>query len=283
MNKIKNNNSFYRKDITSKKLINIEFEKRLSSKSIENISNNPELLKGYLEKSIKNNFAELLFRLTHEIYTEKKAKNLWGYIKAHNKHMTDLLGRDPGILVASLDYLYNISKDIKNPKIMDDANIEATASFATKDKLTGLYRKEVFEYTLKRKVLEHRKAKLPLSLIIIDVDKFKAINDTHGHIAGDRVLKAIGNLILTSIRKNDFPCRYGGDEFAIILPGTPYNNATLVADKIREKVAKIKSTVLNEITVSTGVSSLQYCTSIINTSKELFINADMELYKMKLR
>ncbi len=103
---------------TAKKLLNIESKKRLSSDSIESLSEKPSLLKEYLDFSNANTFSELMFRLTHEIYLEDKAKKLWDKIKTHREELESKLGRDIGFLVAALDYLTNVTGDLIHPKII---------------------------------------------------------------------------------------------------------------------------------------------------------------------
>jgi hypothetical protein len=125
-------------DDTARKMVDIESKERLTSNSIGALSDHPALLKEYLESSIANTFSELLFRLTHETYTEEKASGLWHQIVAHKTDLMKRLDRDVGILVAALDYLSNISGDISSPKIMADLRIEEAAIMATRDSLTGL-------------------------------------------------------------------------------------------------------------------------------------------------
>lgn len=98
----------------TQRLIDIESTDRLTSDSIDTLSNKPTLLKSYLDASIGNTFSELMFRLTHEIYSEKKASNLWNQIVKHRESLKKRLNRDLGLLVAALDYLSNISGDISN-------------------------------------------------------------------------------------------------------------------------------------------------------------------------
>jgi diguanylate cyclase (GGDEF)-like protein len=223
---------------TARKMVDIESKERLTSNSIGALSDHPALLKEYLESSIANTFSELLFRLTHETYSEEKASDLWHQIVAHKTDLMKRLDRDVGILVAALDYLANITGDISSPKIMADLRIEEAAAMATRDFLTGLYLRGVFDFSLERMVLEHRRYEKTLSLLMLDVDDFKQVNDQYGHQAGDEVLRGIGEIILKSIRKADFPARYGGEEVAIIFPETPIDQAVVMAERLREDVCR---------------------------------------------
>ena len=121
-----------------RKLIDIESTDRLTSDSIGALSDQPDLLKAYLDSALGNTFSELMFRLTHEVYAEEKASELWHQIATHRAGLKKRLDRDVGTLVAALDYLSNISGDISSPKIMADLRIEEAAAMATRDSLTGL-------------------------------------------------------------------------------------------------------------------------------------------------
>ena len=107
---------------------------------------------------------------------------------------------------------------------------------ATKDSLTELYNRRYFFEALESEINRHERYKGDLSLCLIDVDKFKLINDTYGHSAGDLVLKDIARLMINSLRVSDIPCRYGGDEFAIIFPHTSENNAYSICERFRKSV-----------------------------------------------
>ena len=118
--------------------------------------------------------------------------------------------------------------------------------------------------------------------MLIDIDSFKRINDTSGHLAGDDIIKSVGALIAGSVRRSDVAARYGGDEFAIILPGASRGDAVHIAERIRSLLS-IKKWSLNQsggsdgVTVSIGIASL--CPS--DSAKELFERADASLYKAK--
>ncbi len=264
---------------TTKKLVDIESRDRLTSKSINALSNNPELLKGYLESSLTHTFSELLFRLTHEIYTENKASNLWDHIVAHKTNLEKMIKRDVGILVAALDYLTNVTLDLSSPKIMDDLRIEEAANIATRDSLTGLYTRAVFDFSLSRLIAEHARYDRHLSLLLADIDGFKQVNDRFGHQAGDEVLRRIGKLFLDGFREADLPARYGGEEFSVILPETPINQAVGLAERIRKKVYRHFTEKGTHLTVSIGVSCIHK--PGITTAQQLVHSADKALYAAK--
>lgn len=105
---------------------------------------------------------------------------------------------------------------------------------SVRDHLTGLFNRRYMEETLGREVLRAARKQLSLSVIMVDVDDFKQFNDTHGHAAGDAVLRKMGNLLKRNVRGEDIACRYGGDEFIIVLPDTgqdvTYERAELICE-----------------------------------------------------
>jgi diguanylate cyclase (GGDEF)-like protein len=264
---------------TTRRLIDIESKNRLNSASIDVLSDTPGLLKQYLESSIANTFSELLFRMTHEIYTEKKATDLWFKIIDHRESLKKTLNRDTGMLVAALDYLANISGDLSNPKIIDDLRLEEAAEMATRDSLTGLYLRGVFEFFLEKMVLEHRRYGKAISLILLDIDDFKKVNDNYGHQVGDAVLSRIGKMIMKNIRNFDFPARYGGEEIAIIFPDTPIGKAAVLADRLRKYLNRSFLKNGPVVMVSIGVSCIHE--PDITTAAELIRAADKALYEAK--
>lgn len=157
---------------------------------------------------------------------------------------------------------------------------EAAVAESLTDPLTGLGNHRAFQEEVERQTEEAQRYETPLSLVVIDLDEFKTINDTHGHAAGDRTLAAFGRLLGTSMRRPDRGYRVGGDEFALLLPHTDAQGAWVVA---RRLLASALSPPLREdgaesISFSAGVS----CTPGLATSRaQLFSQADAALYAAK--
>ncbi|TVR06468.1 MAG: GGDEF domain-containing protein, partial [Spirochaetaceae bacterium] len=104
------------------------------------------------------------------------------------------------------------------------------------DELTGLYNRRFFDRVLPTSIDHARATMKPLSLVYVDLDGFKQLNDSRGHACGDTVLRTVGSIIRASVRGGDYPCRIGGDEFALILPGAHATEARLTAERIREGI-----------------------------------------------
>ena len=137
------------------------------------------------------------------------------------------------------------------------AEIKTHESEARTDSLTGLANRRAFDDELKRRLSEWQRKGTPCTLVLIDIDFFKKFNDTHGHQVGDEVLRQMGSVLSKQSRDMDVPCRYGGEEFAVILPTTEASKACIVAERIRTAVEQ-STTVCDgkslKVTCSLGVS-----------------------------
>ena len=147
------------------------------------------------------------------------------------------------------------------------------------DSLTGLFNVRFLEQTLEKEMLGSLESGLPLSVIMADVDNFKLYNDTWGHKQGDVVLKEMAHIISTSAREKDSPCRYGGEEFSVVLPKTALKEAAEVAERIRLRFesAEDADKRMHGITVSIGVA--QFIAG--NSADALIERADKALYTAK--
>jgi len=151
------------------------------------------------------------------------------------------------------------------------------------DGLTKVYNHRHFHEVLENEWLRYQRYKMPLSLLMVDVDHFKNINDVHGHQLGDIVLAGIARVMVVNTREIDTVARYGGEEFAVILPQTDIEKAKLVGEKLRKKVEEQcfhEQLKLKKITISVGVAA---ASSEMKTIRDLITTADYALYIAKDR
>lgn len=133
-----------------------------------------------------------------------------------------------------------------------DALAAAQAQSVT-DPLTGLYNRRSLDRLLEREVLLARRHKVPLSVVLIDVDHFKQVNDQHGHAAGDRILKDLAGTLSDCLRRTDLAFRIGGDEFVVLLPQTPVSSAVAAMEKVRRAWAAVPAKHPHRVTLSMGI------------------------------
>jgi diguanylate cyclase (GGDEF)-like protein/putative nucleotidyltransferase with HDIG domain len=146
------------------------------------------------------------------------------------------------------------------------------------DELTGLFNRRHFDESVKLEIDRHARYRSMMSLVFLDLDSFKAYNDNQGHTAGDRVLELIGRLIDGALRNTDLAFRYGGDEFAVILPQSAPNDAFMVAERVRGRIAAEMNKRDIKISASLGLASWP---NDGVTSDELVNAADRALYYAK--
>ena len=222
-------------------------------------------------------YVDLLFVLTHRYYPEETAKLLWHQILRHKKSISGKLGRNVGITVAALDYLGNIHNDLRAPTIISEQKITQIAEIAIKDGLTRLFDVSTFHARLETEIKRYKRYGSEVSVFMIDIDDFKQFNDSHGHQKGDRILAEVALLIERTTRDLDICCRYGGEEFAVILPQTDSKAAAHIAKRIKRRI-ELKFKKDAGITVSIGFA---ICPKNGKSANVLVKKADKALYFSK--
>jgi diguanylate cyclase (GGDEF)-like protein len=147
---------------------------------------------------------------------------------------------------------------------------------ATRDSLTGLANRRLFDESLQREVARAVRLSTPLSLLVLDVDHFKQVNDTYGHQTGDAVLCEVADALVANTKNYDVAARYGGDEFVVLLPGCSRDDAVRVGDRVRNSISRAVGTA--PVTVSAGVATLP---DNANDAERLMAAADSALYDAK--
>jgi diguanylate cyclase (GGDEF)-like protein len=157
---------------------------------------------------------------------------------------------------------------------------------SSRDSLTGLYNRWFVLETIDSELNRALRHGSPMSLLMLDLDHFKRINDTWGHSAGDQVLQSIGRVLRESCRVYDVPGRYGGEEFCIVLPETKTGNTTAVAERIRQRLAASELTCGDgsiSVTASIGIAGMDSPDAGVLSPAELIERADQALYAAKNR
>jgi diguanylate cyclase (GGDEF)-like protein len=159
----------------------------------------------------------------------------------------------------------------------------ALEQLATRDGLTGLANRRCFDDTLQAEWSRALRQRQPLSLLMVDVDNFKAYNDANGHLGGDECLKRIATAVSSEMRANDLVARYGGEEFAVILPNQSLKGAASVAERIRTRVEQLqvpnRLAAGRQVTVSIGAATA--LPSSDAAASDLVATADAALYRAK--
>ncbi|MCX7726891.1 MAG: diguanylate cyclase [Chitinispirillaceae bacterium] len=265
------------KTLTSKRVI-----ERVSGDLVDHIQDDEQLLES-IGKKPGTYYRDLIFAIIQIRLPEAEAERDWKEILKHKYILSEKLGRNVGIHVATLDYYTNIKKKVTTPKIIDANEYVDTASRALIDDLTKAYNRRFFDEELKRLFNIAKNTGKVFSLIMLDLDHFKIYNDLNGHIQGDIALIETVRILHAVCSKDDTVCRYGGEEFAILLNAQPLNLALRTAEHIRQAIYDYRFVneqvlPLGRLSVSLGVTSYR---EDIKTPQEMIEEADVALYRAK--
>jgi diguanylate cyclase (GGDEF)-like protein len=177
----------------------------------------------------------------------------------------------------SARYVYITVHDVTEISVYEKSLIEMN----TRDSLTGVYNRKFLESQLRNELKRFKRGLRPFGLIMLDIDFFKKINDTYGHLCGDYVLKSLASSISSTIRSTDILARYGGEEFFCLLTETDIHSATHLAEMLRKVVENKMFTFQDtpiRITISLGVTAVS---QEVQSSEVLLRKADDALYEAK--
>jgi diguanylate cyclase (GGDEF)-like protein len=196
---------------------------------------------------------------------------------------------EKGFILGAADYICKpCAPSIVKLRIKNQINIvnqlRLSNQLSTTDQLTGIPNRRSFNIQVNKEWGRNMRDKKPLSLILLDIDRFKDFNDTYGHQQGDEVLRTIATTLKGSLRRSsDFAARWGGEEFVILLPSTDMNGALIIAERIRENIEQTPIPVQNGlfvgVTVSIGVAMLVPTQE--TNQNDLISQADRALYDAK--
>jgi len=156
-------------------------------------------------------------------------------------------------------------------------DVEALQHLASTDPLTGVANRRGGEKHIANEVSRARREKRPLSCILVDIDRFKSVNDTYGHQAGDQLLRDVSALLRRTVRAYDILVRWGGEEFLLVLPGVGLELARTLADRLRGAVERLETHGLGPVTVSAGAAEFENDYDFASTLR----TADRRLYQAK--
>ena len=173
---------------------------------------------------------------------------------------------------------FSVSAAVALAAARTDAEVHRLAYAATVDSLTGLFNRRYLDGRLHQEVERAKRASNSLTVLMADIDDFKAINDTHGHQVGDAILREVGHILRSAVRVFDICARYGGDEFAIIMPSSDRASAVACAERIRVRIAEASGLAgVPHLTMSIGVAVIDGS----DAPDELIRRADTCLYRAK--
>jgi diguanylate cyclase (GGDEF)-like protein len=224
-------------------------------------------------------YSDLLYAVTHRFFSPSVAEDLWNRILRHKYEMSSIMNRNIRIAVASLDYLSNLTSELASPTVSDERFITDLVHLSVHDGLTGLFNHSSCFQRVDVELKRYVRYKTPFSLLMMDIDNFKEINDQFGHHVGDNVLLALGTILKEEAREPDICCRYGGDEFVVIMPLTDAHEAGILAERLKARISRSQFDG-KMLTVSIGVAS---CGENVHTSVDLAQEMDKALYDAKRR
>jgi diguanylate cyclase (GGDEF)-like protein len=228
-------------------------------------------------------YPNLLFLLTNLAFAPDSAKSHWEKVLLTWEVLDRAIEGQIDLRVAVLHYFLEVQKKLENPTIVEIRLLQRVQDSVVLDGLTQLYNYRYFRDRIEQEVKRALRYNQGLSLLMVDADDFKVFNDNNGHHRGNIALRQLAVIFKHAVREVDVVTRYGGEEFAIILPTTMKAGALIAAEKIREKVEETKipgeaRQPRNTLTVSIGVATIP--TDATDTT-DLIQQADGALYKAK--
>ncbi len=240
-----------------------------------------EQLNDLIEKGGEKSCQIAMRCLTNLELSSEESRKCWDDVLIHRQKMKNLLGREVKLMTVMCDYLCSQAKVLKNPQLVEINAFDKVVKESTHDGLTGLCNRAYFSEALEHQIILSGRHDDDLSVLFFDVDNFKDINDTYGHLIGDDALIRIAELIRQEARTSDVVARYGGEEFVVLMPHTDYISALVLGERIRLKIAQDEFEIDGanfRLTVSGGIASFPMHAE---TSEDLLNMADSALYQAK--
>lgn len=233
-----------------------------------------------LEQSARSQFLQRYFRATtHLDLREAQSLQLWDEVLTRRRELTVTLGRQVSLKTVLMDVLSS-SGLVRVPVILEYDELKKIQLNAVTDPLTGLYNRRLFAESFEKELNRARRYGLPLGIVILDLHRFKEVNDKYGHPRGDEVLRAAATTLQKALRTSDSAFRIGGDEFALILPQTDAAQAIALSRRIETVFAEtLRPLQLSfSVTMDHGVATFPQDG---DQSDQLIRVADERLYRFK--
>lgn len=234
----------------------------------------------------KHVYKEILLLMVGKNFGTELSERYWRQAISHCQEIFRPEFAARGFRSALFDYLYHQAGELNDPRIIEAEYLNNIARSSVTDGLTGLYNQTYFKKILDKTIINQRRnVDQHFALILLDLDHFKHYNDRCGHLAGDEALRLCAELITATLRDGDMAVRYGGEEFALLLPNMDRHTAFAVAERIRKSVESYPfphQELLDNgnLTISGGVAVFP---ANGETADEIIKAADQELYRAKER
>jgi diguanylate cyclase (GGDEF)-like protein len=233
-----------------------------------------------LDLSARGQFLQRYLRaITHLDLRETQCVQVWDEMLARRRELTDLSGRPVSLKAALMDVLVTSSL-LRIPIIIEYDDLKKLELNAVTDPLTGLYNRRLFGETFEKELNRARRYGQPLGLVIVDLHRFKEVNDQHGHPRGDEVLRAAAATLKKALRTSDSAFRIGGDEFALLLPQTDAPQALALSRRVETVFAEMIQPL--QLAVSVGMDhGVAIFPQDAELADQLIRIADERLYRLK--
>ncbi|HEY7376522.1 MAG TPA: diguanylate cyclase [Polyangia bacterium] len=244
-----------------------------------------DLPRAWLERKLRSvfllkNFAFTSWRQRPFLFRIDNHRPLTGGVEPMRQDCTFIPLIDDGDVQAISIVIIDVT-DTYESHLRLDQTLATLAAQSERDGLTGVYNRRKLEQVIEAEILRARRYHHSLSVLMFDIDHFKRINDTHGHLIGDEAIKHVAQKAVHTLRVTDFVARYGGEEFVALLPGEEVSGAAIAAERLRQAVAKpfqVSADLSLAVTISLGVSDLRPGT---DSAKALLSEVDQALYASK--
>ena len=234
-----------------------------------------------LDRPVRGQFLQRFFRAISQLdLTESLSLEYWEQILARRQELSESLGKPISLKTAMVDVLAS-TNHLRVPILMEYEELKKLQINAATDPLTGLYNRRLFEEYFDKELNRARRYDQHLALVIMDLHRFKEVNDRHGHLQGDQVLQAAASTLRKSLRTSDYAFRIGGDEFALLLPQSDPEQAAALSRRVRTVYEQAIQPMRLEVPVGLDYGLAVYPQD--GEQKEVLVRvADERLYQLKL-